>query len=134
VGVAGKIRLVHHRGKFFAGELLIDFLNLRGEAIIRASPALADEACNLRIGFQRCANRFDPSLCFLGRAVGQSGADLFPKGFEECMLVVQDCCNGTRTVTWAGYFRAEFASRIECRYPLAHVSPVTHVVLTSSPP
>ena len=63
------MRLVHEKGKFFAGEFLVDFCNLRREAIIRARPAVADKTRDLGIGFQHRPDRLDPSLCFLGRAV-----------------------------------------------------------------
>ena len=97
MGMARKVRLMHNRSKLPAGEFLVDFFNLGRKAII--CPALADEARNLSIGFQHRADRLDPSLCLLGRALRQSGADLFPQDFEECLLVVQNRCNGTRTVT-----------------------------------
>ena len=75
--VARKVRLMHKRSKFFAGQFFVDFLDLGRKAIIRASPALADEARDLHMGFQRGPDLLDASLCLLERAVDHR-TDLLP--------------------------------------------------------
>ena len=55
--VARKVRLMHKRSKFLAGQFFVDFLDLGRKAIIRARPALAYEARDLQMGFQRGPDR-----------------------------------------------------------------------------
>ena len=120
---------MHKRGKFFAGQFLIDLCNLRREGI-PARSALAYEARDLRIAFQRRPDGLDLSLCLLGRPVRHEGANLFPQPFEECVLVIQNRPNRARAVACAHYLRIEFPGSIQRRHPLPHV-PVTHVVVWS---
>ena len=88
MSVARKMRLVEKRSKFVAGEFLIDFCDLRREAIIRARTAIADKACDLALDFSIA--RIDSILALVcsGGNVGQKGTHLLTERLKECLLVV----------------------------------------------
>ena len=113
--VAGKIRFVCKSGQFVTGEFLVDFGDLRWEAIIRTCGAIADKARDLRIGFQRRTDRFDLGLCLLRRDINHNRADLLTEGPEKSLLVVQNRPIRARTVTCAYNLRIEFPGRIQRR-------------------
>ena len=87
VAVPRPMAQVSKSGQLVAGQLLVDLLNLAGEAVVLTS--IGDIAGNLRIGFQCFPNLFDARLRFFRRDAYQARVDLILQDFEERLLVIE---------------------------------------------